>query len=225
MHNRSDWALLGGWVATAAAAAVGSLVLLACSCAGMVLIAPALAGDMGIILAFSVSILLAFTVYGAASGWAQGRVVEATRPAWQGRQFADAWCLATASGFSTMGLALGVVLYLSNVLGGWWVYNTALGAGLVTLGLAQWWVVRRVRWSGLWVPLTVIAWECGVQLSQFLFIPAIDEVSASPAVLKPEGLPLLAAYILVASLTASIITGLGMLWLSRRSIHSIIDVH
>src|SRR4051794_12344009 len=100
MRNRSDWVLLGGWLAVAAAAVVGSLLLFVCSCAGSSLIGTVLSREIGVVIALTASILIACTAYGAGVGWAQGRVVEAIRPAWRGSGFADAWCLATATGCS-----------------------------------------------------------------------------------------------------------------------------
>ncbi len=224
MHNRSAWVLLRGWL-VAAATGVGGVLLIFPFYCGLLVLGQGISGTAGAGVAFIASIGFGCTAYGAGTGWAQGRVVEATHPAWQGPGFGAAWCRATALGMGLGCLVFGVVLFLSNQLHGVgplasdWEANAALVAGLATLGLAQWWVLRRgVRRASFWIPLTIIAWEGGGQVSRFLFDPAIHELTLSQTTIAPEILPLDGAYILVAALTAGLLTGLGMVWLSHHRI-------
>jgi len=77
---------------------------------------------------------------------------------------------------------------------GWhwtWGYGSALAVYGLSLGLPQWWVLRkRVRRAGLWIPFSVIGWELtGVAWISFGGASGED------------------------SLLYGVVTGLGLVWL------------
>jgi hypothetical protein len=230
--DRSAWGFLGGWLG---ATALGAIMLVPCFC-GLFFVVGTIADTVSgrnnniIGIAILASVMLSCAACGAIAGLAQGEVVAATRPTWQGTGFAAAWCRATGVGIGLGCVAFGTVLFLNTRLHGVvslasdLVANAALVAGLVMLGLAQWWVLRRrVRWAALWIPLTIGAWECAIQGSKLLSDWAFITFSIPPAggdIPIPSDAELLldGTILLGTPLVASLITGLGMVWLSRRRI-------
>ena len=125
------------------------------------------------------------------------------------------WVLATALAASlgllpsSLGdrltdISLAVLIPASVVLG---------FALLLSLGVAQWWVLRRyVRPAALWIPANVIAWLVGLGLSVPLMSVLLTEETTTPAAIA---IGLGAG--LVMGITVAAVTGGFLVRILRRS--------
>jgi hypothetical protein len=149
---------------------------------------------------------------GAALGFTQSRVLARYLPALDGR----AWIWATA-GAAAVAWAVGMggpVLFSSGIP--LWVAFAAMipawTLALLAMGVAQWWVMRRVLpRCARWIPITAGAWLVGVMIP----VAAIS--------LMPDGTPAWAMVVVAVTaaiamgVTVGALTGGALMALIRRS--------
>ncbi len=169
-NGQADWRLWRRWVAANAAGELGLGVTLA----AWVFLGPAIQSAVGRLVPWAAAacgVLAGTVIEGLCVGIAQWGVLRCIFPPRTGRAWVLAatvaacvsWsggmaCLAASSaqaGSIPLPEASGVAQYALVML---------MGAGLgLTLGIPQWWVLRRhVRQAGWWVLANVVAWALGM---------------------------------------------------------------
>ena len=94
-------------------------------------------------------------VEGAFLGWGQASVLRRALPGFPVRRWVG-WTAAAAA-------FVYLLVMLLTALGAWWVLAVLAVPLLLSIGVAQWWVLRdRVPWARPWIAVTAAAWLAGL---------------------------------------------------------------